>query len=116
MELQANVRAYLQVLAVALAPSLLFRMYATLNQSLGKPLRVTALQIAALCIKIPLSIWFTLGGWGLEAQGLVRRAWATLVVTTVPMLMGINFLTSEALYAYYKIFTTLEAVHCPQIP
>ena len=81
MELQANVRAYLQVLAVALGPSLLFRMYATLNQSLGKPLRVTALQIAALCIKIPLSIWFTLGGWGLEAQGVVGCAWATLVAT-----------------------------------
>jgi MATE family multidrug resistance protein len=40
--LQADVRAYLQVLAVAVGPSLLFRMYATLNQSLGMPLRVTA--------------------------------------------------------------------------
>lgn len=61
LALQADVRAYLQVLAVAVGPSLLFRMYATLNQSLGMPLRVTALQIAALGIKIPLSIWFTLG-------------------------------------------------------
>ena len=52
LALQADVRAYLQVLAVAVGPSLLFRMYATLNQSLGMPLRVTTLQIAALGIKI----------------------------------------------------------------
>jgi MATE family multidrug resistance protein len=113
--LQADVRAYLQVLAVAVGPSLLFRMYATLNQSLGMPLRVTALQIAALGIKIPLSIWFTLGGWGLEAQGVVGCAWATLVVNTWLMLMGIYFLRHQPLYAAYKIWQPLEAAHWPTI-
>ena len=42
--LQNDVRAYLQVLAIAVGPSLLFRMYSTINQSLGMPLWVTALQ------------------------------------------------------------------------
>ena len=62
--LQENVRNYLRVLAMAVGPSLLFRMFATLNQSLGRPFRVTALQVAALIIKIPLSIWLTFGGLG----------------------------------------------------
>jgi MATE family multidrug resistance protein len=113
--LQADVRAYLQVLAVAVGPSLLFRMYATLNQSLGMPLRVTALQIAALGIKIPLSIWFTLGGWGLPAQGVVGCAWATLVVNTWLMLMGIFYLRHQAIYADYKIWQALEAAHWPTL-
>jgi MATE family multidrug resistance protein len=60
-ELQGDVRAYLQILAVAVGPSLLFRMYATLNQSLGKPFWVTGLQIIALGLKIPLSLALTLG-------------------------------------------------------
>ena len=42
--LLAGVREYLGVLALALPPALLFRMYSTLNQSLGKPLLVTWLQ------------------------------------------------------------------------
>jgi MATE family multidrug resistance protein len=79
------------------------------------PLRVTALQIAALGIKIPLSIWFTLGGWGLEAQGVVGCAWATLVVNTWLMLMGIYFLRHQPLYAAYKIWQPLEAAHWPTI-
>ena len=34
---EAAVREYLQVLAYSLAPALLFRLYATFNQSLGRP-------------------------------------------------------------------------------
>jgi MATE family multidrug resistance protein len=109
--LQADVKAYLKVLAVALGPSLLFRMYATLNQSLGMPLWVTGLQITALAIKIPLSIWFTLGGLGLEAQGVVGCAWATLVVNTWLMLMGLYFLRHRAAYADYKIWHPMEPIH-----
>ncbi|HSV44390.1 MAG TPA: MATE family efflux transporter, partial [Ramlibacter sp.] len=36
--LQGEVETYLAILAAALPPALLFRMYSTLNQSLGKPL------------------------------------------------------------------------------
>jgi MATE family multidrug resistance protein len=109
--LQADVKAYLKILAIAVGPSLLFRMYATLNQSLGMPLWVTGLQIAALAIKIPLSIWFTLGGLGLEAQGVVGCAWATLVVNTWLMCMGLYFLRHQAVYADYKIWHAMEPIH-----
>jgi len=107
--LQNDVRDYLRVLAIALGPSLMFRMYSTLNQSLGMPFWVTALQIASLGIKIPLSIWFTLGGWGIEAQGLVGCAWATLVVNTWLMCMGIYFLRHQEIYQEFKIWQPLEA-------
>ena len=107
--LQNDVRDYLHVLAIAVGPSLLFRMYSTLNQSLGMPLWVTVLQIMALGIKIPLSILFTLGGWGLEGQGVVGCAWATLVVNTWLMLMGIYFLRSQKVYQEFKIWQSLEA-------
>ena len=107
--LQNDVRDYLLVLAIAVGPSLLFRMYSTLNQSLGMPLWVTVLQIAGLGIKIPLSIWFTLGGLGLPAQGVVGCAWATLAVNTWLMLMGIYFLRSQKVYQEFKIWQGMEA-------
>ena len=46
---------------------------------------MTWLQIGSLLVKVPLSIWFAFGGLGLEAQGAVGCAWATLVVH-LPML------------------------------
>jgi len=51
-----EVHRYLSMLAFAFAPPLLFRVYSTFNQSLGKPRLVTWLQVVALAVKIPLSI------------------------------------------------------------
>ena len=78
--MRGEVEAYLAVLAFALAPALLFRLFSTLNQSLGKPQLVTWLQLGSLAVKLPLSIWFTFGGAGLPAMGLVGCGWATLCV------------------------------------
>ena len=113
--LQENVRNYLRVLAMAVGPSLLFRMFATLNQSLGRPFRVTALQVAALIIKIPLSIWLTFGGLGLEAQGLVGCAWATLIVNFWLMGMSIYYLRHHQIYQPYKIWQPMEPAHWPTL-
>src|SRR5690606_16143234 len=82
-DLQGDVRAYLAVLALALPPALLFRMYGTLNQSLGKPKLVTWLQTASLVAKVPLTVWFTFGGAGLPAMGVIGCAWASVVVNYV---------------------------------
>jgi multidrug resistance protein, MATE family len=54
--LQQDVRHYLGVLALALPAALLFRMYSTLNQSLGKPQLVTWLQLGSLAFKVPLTV------------------------------------------------------------
>ena len=62
-QLQGEVSRYLGVLALALPPALLFRMYSTLNQSLGKPLLVTWLQGLSLLAKVRLR-WTRLAGAG----------------------------------------------------
>ena len=113
--LRDEAERYLAVLAMALAPALLFRMYSTLNQSLGKPLLVTALQLGALLIKIPLSIWFVFGGAGLESQGVVGCAWATLIVNYGLFGVAVWMVRTHPLYRPYKIWRALEAPQWHQI-
>jgi MATE family multidrug resistance protein len=107
--LQAEVREYLMVLSLALPAALLFRMYSTLNQSLGKPLLVTWLQTASLVVKIPLSIWFAFGGLGLEPRGAVGCAWATVVVNWLFILLALWLIRTEPLYRPYAIWRPMEA-------
>ena len=113
--LQQDVQSYLAVLACALAPSLLFRIYGTLNQSLGKPLMVTGLQVAALALKIPLSIWFVAGGAGLEPMGAVGCAWATLVVNYALVILAVLMLRTQTLYQPLQLWRALEQPDWPQI-
>ncbi len=106
--LQGEVQDYLAVLALALMPALVFRMYSTLNQSLGKPLLVTWLQIGSLAVKVPLSIWFTFGDLGLQAHGAVGCAWATLVVNYLMLGLAIYLLRTQPLYRPYGIWRKPE--------
>jgi multidrug resistance protein, MATE family len=113
--MRLEVEQYLAVLALALPPSLLFRMYSTLNQSLGHPRLVTWLQIGSLALKIPLSIWFVFGGAGIDAQGAVGCAWATLVVNYVLLAVALGMLKTQTLYRPYAIWQRLEAPDWRQI-
>ena len=113
--MQGEVRDYLAVLALAFAPSLLFRLYSTLNQALGKPLLITWLQIGALAVKIPLSIWFVAGGAGLAPQGAVGCAWATLLVNYLLLLMAVLLLRSNSIYWPYRIWARMERPDWRQI-
>lgn len=113
--LQAEVTRYLAVLAMALPPALLFRVYSTLNQSLGKPLLVTWVQMGSLALKIPLSIWFTFGGLGLEAQGAVGCAWATLVVNYGMLAVAVWTLRTQSIYQTYGIWHAMERPDWRQI-
>ncbi len=107
--LQGEVRQYLAVLTLALPSALLFRMYSTLNQSLGKPLLVTWLQIGSLAVKVPLSIWFAFGGLGLEPHGVVGCAWATVVVNSCFILLALWLLRTQPFYRPYAIWRRMEA-------
>ncbi len=107
-ELWPEVRAYLRVLALALLPSLLFRMYSTLNQSLGHPRLVTWLQAGALLIKVPLSWMLTFGSAGMAGLGVVGCAWATLVVNTLMMLAGLWLLRTQDIYQPYRLWRRPE--------
>ncbi|MDO9277949.1 MAG: MATE family efflux transporter [Polaromonas sp.] len=113
--MQGEVQAYLAVLALAFVPALLFRLFSTLNQALGKPVLITWLQIGALVVKIPLSIWFVAGGGGLDAMGAVGCAWATLVVNYLLLLLAVLLLRTNALYLPYRIWARMEKPDWRQI-
>jgi multidrug resistance protein, MATE family len=115
LSLRGEVLDYLSVLALALPPALLFRLYSTLNQSLGKPSLVTWLQISSLFVKIPLSIWFAFGGWGLAAQGVVGCALATLLVQCLMLTVALWLLRTRALYQPYRLWQRLEKPHWPTL-
>lgn len=113
--LRTEVESYLAVLALALPPALLFRIYSTLNQALGRPKLVTWLQMGSLFIKLPLSIWFTFGGAGLPAQGVVGCAWATLVVNGSMLALAIWLLRTQDIYEPLRIWRRMEPPHWPTI-
>ena len=104
----AEIEHYLAILALALPPALLFRLYSTLNQSLGKPLLVTWIQIGSLGLKIPLSIWFVFGGIGVPPLGVAGCAYATLVVNWAMLAIAVVMLRTQDLYAPYRIWHRLE--------
>lgn len=113
--LRAEVENYLAVLALALPPALLFRIYSTLNQALGRPQLVTWLQVGSLFIKLPLSVWFTFGGAGLPAQGVVGCAWATLVVNCSMLALAVWLLRTQDLYEPLGLWRRMEPPHWPTI-
>ncbi len=113
--LQQDVRHYLGVLALALPPALLFRMYSTLNQSLGHPQLVTWLQLASLLVKVPLTIWFAFGGAGVPALGAVGCAWATAVVNYLFLGVAVWMVRTQPLYRPYALWRALEPPHWPTI-
>ena len=113
--MQAEVQRYLDVLAFAFAPALLFRVYSTFNQSLGKPLLVTWLQVVALGVKIPLSIWLVAGGGGIEPMGAAGCAWATLVVNYLLLLLTFLMLRTQSLYKPYLLWRPVEVPDWAQL-
>jgi len=106
--LQADVTHYLSILALALPPALLFRMYSTLNQSLARPLLVTWLQLGSLVLKVPLSIWLAFGGGGLPAMGLAGCAWASVIVFYLMLAVAVWLLRTSTMYRPYAIWAPME--------
>ena len=115
VSMMTEVENYLTVLAFAFAPSILFRLYSTFNQSLGKPLLVTWLQVGALGIKIPLSIWLVAGGAGIAPMGVVGCAWATLIVNYLLVLLAFLMLRTQAMYQPFRIWQSMEKPDWPAI-
>lgn len=90
-----QVQAYLGVLALALTPSLAFRMVSTLSQSLGQARLVTLLQAGGLAVKIPLSVFLTFGAGNWAGLGVVGCAWATLAVQLLMLAAGLALLATQ---------------------
>jgi MATE family multidrug resistance protein len=113
--LQEEVRDYLGVLTLALPAALLFRVFSTLNQSLGRPYLVTWLQVVSLGFKVPLTIWFVFGGLGVPAMGAVGCAWATVVVNWVFVAMSFWLLRTQDIYEPYALWRPMEPPHGPTL-
>lgn len=113
--LRPLVAEYLAIVGFSLPAALLFRMFSTLNQALGRPQLVTWLQLCSLLLKLPLSIWFTFGGLGLPPLGVAGCAWATLVVTAFLFTVGAWLLRTQPLYAPLMLWRRPEAPHWPML-
>jgi len=109
--LEHEVSDYLVVQCLGLPLALLFRMFSTLNQSIGKPKLVTWIQIIGLLLKIPLSIALTFGVWHSNALGLMGCAWATFLVYLAMVTLCIGLLRKQALYKPFEIWRALEKPH-----
>lgn len=114
-ELSHEVEQYLSIVALALPPALLFRIYSTLNQALGLPKIVTILQLGSLLVKIPLSVWLTFGGAGVPALGVAGCAWATLVVNYGMLLVAMALLRSQDVYGPLALWRPIERPHGPTL-
>lgn len=109
-DMQTEVKHYLWIVALGLPASLLFRLFGTLNQSLGKPKLVTWVQVIALLVKIPLSVVLTLGLDGVfPALGLAGCAWATLVVNYIMLALALWLIRTQDFYKPYALWQRLEA-------
>ena len=113
--MRAEVGDYLAVLACALPFALLFRIYGTLNQGLGRPVLVTWLQMGSLLVKVPLSALLALGWGPLQGWGAVGCAWATLVVYVLMALVALVLLRRQPLYRPYGLWARPEAPHGPTL-
>jgi multidrug resistance protein, MATE family len=107
-DLQPLAQQYISIMAWALAPTLAFRMFSALNQATGSPRVVTLMQIAALIIKVPLTVWFTFGGWGLPAMGLAGCAWSSFLVNWLLFLGAAWGLRTRPRYAPLEVFAHWE--------
>ncbi|MFG5779391.1 MATE family efflux transporter [Comamonas sp. J-3] len=114
-ELQPLVLDYLAIVGWSLPAALLFRIFSTLSQALGKPQLVTWLQAVSLPVKLLLSVWFTFGGLGLAPMGVVGCAWGTFVVNFFLCGVGWFLLRTQSLYAPAQIWRKLERPHWPTL-
>ena len=108
LSVQGDVKAYLGILALALPAALFFRLYSSLNQSIGKPRLVTWIQIAALAAKIPLSVLLTFGTETIEGMGIVGCALATVVVSYAMCALAIWLLRTRSIYTPLAIWQPMS--------
>lgn len=114
-ELRGEVGRYLAIAAGTLPLALLFRLYSTLSQALGRPLLVTWIQVGALAVKVPLSIWLAFGGLGMPDLGLAGCAWASAVVYALMAAIAAWTVRTQDFFTPYRIWAAVERPHGPTL-
>jgi multidrug resistance protein, MATE family len=103
--MREKVERYLLILTLALPASLGFRVYASLNNAIGRPKMVMAIQLGMLSLKVPLNALFIFGGLGLPAMGGPGCAVATALSAWLALLTGLFLLRSRPFYRDFAIFS-----------
>ena len=103
-ELNTKAALYLQILAIALPATMGFRIYGALNNAVGRPKMVMAIQLAALGLKIPLNTLFIFGGLGIPAMGGPGCAAATAVNAWLMLIAGWLMLRHVQYYELFALF------------
>jgi multidrug resistance protein, MATE family len=111
-----KVRGYLQGLAFALPPALVFTAYRGFNVAVSRPKAVMVLQLGALALKIPLTALFVFGAalpgpfseWRVPALGTPGCGVATAIVMWCQLLGAIMVLRRDPFYARFGLGGTLR--------
>ncbi|WJF88975.1 MATE family efflux transporter [Paraburkholderia bonniea] len=103
--LRERTEAYLRILSFGLPASLVFRVYSSITNAIGRPRLVMILQIAALLIKFPLNTLLIFGGLGIPALGGPGCALATIAINWVLALVGLTLLTRLTVFQPFAIFS-----------
>ncbi len=115
-EVAEKVRGYLGALAFALPPALLFTAFRGFNTAVSRPKVVMALQLVALCVKLPLTallvFGFTLptplGTLQLDALGAPGCGMATALVMLGQMAVAWQLLKRDPFYARFEFSARLS--------
>lgn len=113
--LHAPVQDYLAILALALPPTLLYRLFGTLSQAIGHPQQITRIQLLALPVKIVLSIGLTHGGLGLPGLGLAGCAWATVLVYLLMIALAGWLAHTQDIYTPLRLWQRMEPPDARQL-
>ncbi len=117
-EIADKVRGYLLALSFSLPASLLFTVFRGFNTAVSRPKAVMALQLAALALKVPLSMALVGGvpALGIPALGVVGCGIATLLAMWAQVLAGFVVLRRDPFYAQFKFsLSRLNAPHWPSL-
>ena len=114
-----KVRAYLQGLAFALPPALLFTAYRGFNIAVSRPKAVMALQLGALALKVPMNALLVFGAelatpfgtWHVPALGAPGCGIATAVVMWCQLLVALLLLRRDPFYAPFGLGRGLGRPH-----
>ena len=91
-------------MSFGLPASLVFRVYSSLTNAVGKPRLVMFLQVGALIVKFPLNTWFIFGGLGVPALGGPGCALASTLINWMLAVVGMTVLVKFEFFRPFAIF------------
>jgi multidrug resistance protein, MATE family len=105
-EVAVKVRQYLLALAFSLPASMLFTVFRGFNTAVSRPRVVMVLQVAALLVKIPLSVALAMGvpAIGIPALGVQGCAIATAIAMWSQVAVSAWVLRRDSFYVPFQLW------------